>query len=178
MGIVIKILEEIFASKQWICVCKYYSCHARDLSTNQNSGYNWLPWQRPSTAGFRGRNQFNFTVVMTTGIIEAKKGLSFLSLSVSFSPLSLASLSLSLSLALSRSLSLSLSLALSRSLSLSRSPLHSIHPLSTPFTLYPLLSHSPTPYRPFASSTENRTRASRFGGGVSTTALSNGRCRG
>ena len=48
-------------------------------------------------------------------------------------------------------------------------PLHSTLLHSTP--LYSL-------YRLFASSAENRTRASCFGGGVPTTALSNGRCRG
>ena len=55
------------------------------------------------------------------------------------------------------------------------------HSLCLPPTLCLPLSLSilsPTPYRPFVSSAENRTRASRFGGGVSTTALSNGRCRG
>ena len=59
----------------------------------------------------------------------------------------------------------------------------STRPSALPLCLPPhphYLSHtlSPTPYRPFASGAEDRTRASRFGGGVSTTALANGRCRG
>ena len=55
-------------------------------------------------------------------------------------------------------------------------PLHSTPLRSAPLHSTPL--HSTPLHRPFASSAENRTRASRFGGGVPTTALSNGRCRG
>ena len=116
-----------------------------------------------------GSKPLNEIVAMTTAILSKKLifSLSFSSsLSLSLSSLSLFSLfSLSLfSLSLS-SLSLSLSLALPRSLSLS------IRSFS--LAVYPLLS-----YRPFASSAENRTRASRFGGGEPTTTLANGRCRG
>ena len=111
-----------------------------------------------------GSKPVNEIVVMTTAILSKK--INFLSLFL-FLSLSLPlSSSLSLSLSLSHSLSLSLSLYLSLYLTLTLSLSHSL-------SLYPLLS-----YRPFASSAENRTRASRFGGGEPTTTLANGRCRG
>ena len=160
--------------------------HARHLSTNHKSGYHRLPWEQGRFWGLGAKFSHQQLIRLLSWQLHTLKKKKFL-LSPLPSPLSpfppfhpTPLHSTPLHSAPLHSAPLHSTLLHSTPLCstpLHSAPLHSAPLHSTPLRSAPLHS-TPLHYRPFASSAEIRTRASCFGGGVPTTALPNGRCRG